>query len=162
MSRVAVSLLLVCTLFCAVGLFAQATSPGTPPPQNQPSASAPPATSPEPSAKDEAQRTLNNLGPQLNLTADQKTKLEPILTNEIQQVRDLRANTSMSVQQKQAAFQQTLTADHTKIDAILTPEQKAKLAQLHQQEESGQGQAQPPAPGPQPAQPPPTGQQPPK
>lgn len=58
----------------------------------------------------------------------------------------MRANTGMTIQQKQAAFQQTLTADHSKIDAILTPEQKTKLAQLHQQQDAEQQQSQPPAP----------------
>jgi len=145
MSSRTVSLLLAATLLCSIGLLAQATTPGTPP-----AASASPAPMDQASAKDQAHRTIENLAPQLNLTADQKTKLEPILTNEIQQVHDLRANTSMTIQQKQAAFQQTLTEDHGKIDAILTPEQKTKLAQLHQQQDAQQQPASPAPPSQQP------------
>ena len=146
MPRFAVSLLLTVVLLFGIGLFAQATTPGTTPGSSNsaatpPTASAPAAGPARTSPKDEAHRTIENLGPQLNLTADQKAKLEPILTNEIQQVRDLRADTGMTIQQKQAAFQQTLTADNNKIDAILTPEQKTKLAQLHQQQDAQQGQA---------------------
>ena len=146
MSRFAVSLLLTAALLFSIGLFAQATTPGTSPAASTPpAASAPAAPKADVNPKDEAHRTIENLAPQLNLTADQKAKLEPILTNEIQQVHDLRANTSMTIQQKQATFQQTLTADHSKIDAILTPEQKTKLAQLHQQQDAQQQQSQPPA-----------------
>ncbi len=146
MSRFAVSLLLTLMLCFGIGLAAQSTTPGTPPAASHPpTATAPTSPSAEPNPKDEARRTIEHLGPQLNLTADQKAKLEPILANEIQQVHDLRANTSMSMEQKQAAFQQTLTADHTKIDGILTPEQKTKLAQLHQQQNAEQQQSQPPA-----------------
>jgi len=151
MSRLAVSLLLTLALCFGIGLSAQSTTPGTPPAASTPpTASAPASPAAEPNPKDEAHRTIENLGPQLNLTAGQKAKLEPILANEIQQVHDLRANTSMTMQQKQAAFQQTLTADHSKIDAILTPEQKTKLAQLHQQQDAQQQHTQPPAATPQP------------
>jgi Spy/CpxP family protein refolding chaperone len=82
----------------------------------------------------------------LNLTPDQKTKLEPILTNEIQMVHSLRADTSMTPEQKQTKFKDQLTSDHAKIDAILTPEQKQKLAQLTQQRQQQQQQASPSTP----------------
>jgi Spy/CpxP family protein refolding chaperone len=68
----------------------------------------------------------------LNLTPDQKTKLHPILAGEIQLARDLRADTTMTMEQKQTKFRQTVVADHDKIQAILTPEQQQKLAEMNQ------------------------------
>ncbi len=99
----------------------------------------------EPSAQDQARQTLDNVGAGLNLTADQKTKLQPILTEEIQLIHDLRADTSMTTEQKQAKFRDVMTADHAKIDAILTPEQKQKLSDMNRQRDAQQSGA--PAPG---------------
>jgi Spy/CpxP family protein refolding chaperone len=129
---------LTLTLLAGFTLAAQTATPATPPPS--PAPQTPSAT--EPSPQDQAHQAMEKIGSDLSLTADQKTKLEPIIAGEIQQVRDLKADTSMTPEQKQAKFQQTLTTDHAKIDTILTPEQKQKLAQLRQQQAQGQGQAQ--------------------
>ena len=118
---------------------AQATTPGA----GTPSATAP--TPAEPSAQDQARQTLDNVGAGLNLTADQKTKLQPILTEEIQLIHDLPADTSMTTEQKQAKFRDVMTADHAKIDAILTPEQKQKLSDMNRQRDAQHSGA--PAPG---------------
>jgi periplasmic protein CpxP/Spy len=145
------------TLLLSLAVAAQTTPSSTPHSSN--SSSTPQATTPgegssaapsapgEPSAQDQARATIDKVGANLNLTADQKSKLQPILTQEIQLVHDLRADTSMSPEQKQAKFRETLTADHARIDAILTPEQKQKLTEMnrqHEAQESGQS-AQPPA-----------------
>jgi len=153
MTRTGATLVLIMTLLAALTLTAQTATPATPPPSAAPAPSAPAQPSAQASPQDQARQTLETLGPKLNLTADQKTKLEPILTNEIQQVRDLRADVTMSLDQKQAKFQQTLTADHAKIDAILTPEQKQKLAEMHQQQAATQGQPQSQPATPQPPKP---------
>lgn len=139
MSRPAAPFLLTLILLLSLGLAAQtATQPSPQPTPGAPSAS-------QPSAQDQAHATLQQLAPQLNLTADQQTKLEPIITSEIQLMHDLRADTSMTPDQKSAKFRDALTADHAKVDAILTPEQKQKLAQMNQQRQAQQG-TQPPAP----------------
>jgi periplasmic protein CpxP/Spy len=146
MSRTAV-LLLTLTLLFGFTLAAQTAPSAATPSSPQSSAQAPMA---EPTAQAQAHDTIEKVGADLNLTADQKTKLEPVLTAEIQQVRDLRADTKMTPEQKQAKFQQTLTDTHAKIDSILTPEQKQKLAQMSQQR-AQQQQAQPPAGSPAPS-----------
>lgn len=115
----------------------QATTPGAG------TAAAP--TPAEPSAQDQARQTLDNVSAGLNLTADQKTKLQPILTEEIQLIHDLRSNTAMTAEQKQAKFRDVMTADHAKIDAILTPDQKQKLTEMNRQHDAQQSGA--PAPG---------------
>lgn len=154
MSRTGATWLLTFLLLCGLALSAQ-TAPAGPPSAAQPSQAAPaPAQNDSPAAEmtpqQQAHMTIEKLSSELNLTADQKPKLETILTGEIQQVRDLRADNSMTVEQKQAKFKDTLTADHAKIDAILTPEQKTKLTQLNQQQHAAQqgqapSQGQPPA-----------------
>jgi Spy/CpxP family protein refolding chaperone len=140
-------LLLSATVLLGFSLAAQTTTPATPPPNAAPQA--PPAAS-QLSPQEQAHQAIEKVGADLNLTADQKTRLEPIVANEIQQVRDLRADTSMTPEQKQAKFQETLTSDHAKIDSILTPDQKQKLAQLRQQQaQSPPSQSQTPPPAPQ-------------
>jgi len=148
MSRFGATLLLTFLLLCGLALSAQTTPMAQSPSAQQPQAN--PAPTPAPSdsptadmtPQQQAHQTIEKLSSELNLTADQKPKLETILTGEIQQVRDLKADTSMTVEQKQAKFKDTLTADHAKIDAILTPEQKQKLTQLNQQQHAAQqGQA---------------------
>ena len=107
----------------------QAPSPSQPPAASTPQ---PPAAGAQVSVDDQATQALEKLGPELNLTPDQKTKLHPILTGEIQLARDLRADTTMTMEQKQAKFRQTVIADHDKIQAILTPAQQQKLADMNQ------------------------------
>jgi Spy/CpxP family protein refolding chaperone len=150
--------LLTLTLLAGLTLTAQTATPATPPPSGAPQT----PSAAQPSPQDQAHQAMEKIGSDLSLTADQKTKLEPIVAGEIQQVRDLKADTSMTPEQKQAKFQETLSADHAKIDAILTPEQKQKLAQLRQQQGQAQGQSQPPSQPQASPQPKPEASQPPK
>lgn len=148
------SVLTTLTLLLSLAVAAQ-TSPSTSPSGTSPSSQAttpgagiPGATAPtpaEPSAQDQARQTLESVGAGLNLTPDQKTKLQPIITEEIQLMHDLRADTTMTTEQKQAKFRDVMTADHAKIDAILTPEQKQKLTQMNR--ERGAQQSGSAAPG---------------
>lgn len=138
------------TLLLSLAVAAQTTSSTSPSPQaTTPGTSATPSAPNEPSAQAQAHESIENVSSKLNLSADQKAKLEPILTQEIQLIHDLRANSSMTVEQKREKFRQELAADHAKIDAILTPEQKQKLAAMNQEQEQ-QGTAPGAAPSPAP------------
>ncbi len=154
MSRIRLPFLLTLTLLLAIGVSAQMTPQAATPQTATPAPATPQAATPAtpqstptpgdssaagPSAQDQARATIEKVAADLNLTPDQKSKLEPILTNEIQLVHTLKADTSMTTEQKQAKFKDQLTADHAKIDSILTPEQKTKLGQLNQQKAQGQG-----------------------
>ncbi len=155
MSRIRLPFLLTLTLLLALGLSAQMTPQAATPQTATPAPATPQATTPPstpqstptpgdstaagPSAQDQARATIEKVSADLNLTPEQKSKLEPILTNEIQLVHTLKADTSMTTEQKQAKFKDQLTSDHAKIDAILTPEQKTKLGQLNQQKAQEQG-----------------------
>jgi len=126
----------------------QAAPPAASTPQTQ-ATPAPGVSSAEPSPQEQARQTLDKVSADLSLTADQRTKLEPILISEIQLVKDLRADTTMTPDQKQAKFKEAMTSDHSKIEAILTPEQKQKLTQLRQQQaqqQQGSSQSAPSTP----------------
>ena len=84
-------------------------------------------------ASQEAQDRLNWLSQQLNLTDAQKTKLQPILQHEAQQMRAVDNNSSLTQDQKHAQFRHIHQSYQPKIQAILTPEQRQKLAQMKQE-----------------------------
>lgn len=69
---------------------------------------------------------------ELQLTADQKAKLQPIIQDEMAQIDAVRNDTTLSMDQKQAKVQQIKQTSFPKIQAVLTPEQQKKLAELQQ------------------------------
>ncbi|HVZ17679.1 MAG TPA: hypothetical protein VG897_11210 [Terriglobales bacterium] len=125
-------------------------SPQGAPPQQQATPAPGTGVAGETNPQDQARETIERVSTDLNLTPDQKSKLQPILASEIQLVHSLRTDTSMTPEQKQAKFKDQLTADHAKIDTILTPEQKQKLALMNQQrQQQEQTQQAPPQAAPQ-------------
>ncbi len=70
---------------------------------------------------------------QLNLTADQKSKVQSILQSERTQVQALRGNASLSDEQKKQQVRELRKTDHEQLLAVLTPEQQAQLKQMHKQ-----------------------------
>jgi|GraSoiStandDraft_43_1057313.scaffolds.fasta_scaffold72400_3 Spy/CpxP family protein refolding chaperone len=85
---------------------------------------------------------------ELQLTAEQKAKLQPIIQDEMAQIDAVRNDTTMSMDQKQAKVQQIKQTSFPKIQAVLTPEQQKKLADLQQrarQQQQGAGASQSPS-----------------
>lgn len=80
---------------------------------------------------------LQHMTQQLNLTADQQTKIKPILEQEQQQMQPLHGDTSMSQQDKWSKMQQIRQGTNDQIKAVLTPDQQTKFAQM--QERHGPG-----------------------
>ena len=78
----------------------------------------------------------------MQLTDDQKAKLQPIIQEEMVQMDAVRTDNSLTMAQKQAKVAQIKRDHFPKIEAILTPEQRKKLADM--QEKAKQ---QHPAPG---------------
>jgi len=139
-------------LLLAIAVAAQTAPQSKPQPTPGAGTSTAPSAPAEPSADEQARQTIDNVSASLNLTDAQKAQLRPIVTQEIQLVHQLRADTTLTPEQKSTKFRETLTADHAKIDAILTPEQKQKLTEMNRQrqaEENGPSQPQntTPAPG---------------
>lgn len=86
--------------------------------------------------QESGENRLQQMGQQLNLTEDQKTKLKPILQEEAQKLRELKNDTSSSRQEKMQKAKQIHSEYKPQIDAILTPEQQQRWQQMKQEAKS--------------------------
>jgi Spy/CpxP family protein refolding chaperone len=76
------------------------------------------------------QQKLQHLSSELNLSDDQKTKLKPILQNQIAQAKTVNDDSSMSADAKQAKMKEIRTSTQQQMNEILTPDQQQKLAKM--------------------------------
>lgn len=81
-----------------------------------------------------ADQHLQMLSEKLNLTDDQKTKLKPILQDQMRQMKAVHEDSSLSEEQKQAKVKSIHESFHDQINAVLTPEQQAKFKQMTQEQ----------------------------
>ena len=81
-----------------------------------------------------ADQHLQMLSEKLNLTDDQKAKLQPILQDNMQQIKTVREDSSLSQEQKHAKLKSIHDSMHEQINAVLTPEQQAKFKQMRQEQ----------------------------
>ena len=70
---------------------------------------------------------LAHMTKRYNLTADQQNQIKPIVVDGQQQMQSLRADTSLSQQDKYAKFQTLRQEQSQKISAVLTDEQRKKF-----------------------------------
>jgi Spy/CpxP family protein refolding chaperone len=70
---------------------------------------------------------LAHMTKRYNLTADQQSQIKPILTAQQQQMQQLHSDSSMSRQDKMAKMQSMREDSKTKIEAVLTADQKSKF-----------------------------------
>jgi Spy/CpxP family protein refolding chaperone len=80
-----------------------------------------------------AETKLQEMSKQLNLTDDQKAKLKPILEDELQQVRAVQDDSSLTKKQKFAKLKSIRDAHAPQINGVLTPEQQEKLKEMSQE-----------------------------
>src|SRR6185369_4408325 len=66
----------------------------------------------------------------LNLTEDQRAKVQTLFQNEHSQIQALRSNTALTEEQKKQQMRELRKNDHQQLLAVLTPEQQAKLKQM--------------------------------
>src|SRR5260370_10780834 len=128
-------------LALAISLPASAqTSTTTPAPEASPQSQTAPQSQPAPSqtapSGDAAQvrapaQSQDNDNP-LNLTDEQKAKLQPIIADENKQMDAVRSDTSLTTDQKIQKANQIRSDASPKIRDVLTPEQLQKLAQLQE------------------------------
>ena len=92
-------------------------------------------TATDPSVPSHTSRTpdqiANMMASKLSLTDDQKNQITPILADRQQQMQTLMADTTLSHRQKKQQMRQVRADGESKINAILTPEQQTKYAQMH-------------------------------
>jgi periplasmic protein CpxP/Spy len=102
--------------------------------------------------RDRVDERLKWLSQHLNLTEDQKKQLRPILASEFKQMRAVGEDASLTQEQKREKIKQIHEASRPQVQAILTPEQQQKFAQMQEEakerrgekKDKGQGDYQPP------------------
>ncbi len=73
---------------------------------------------------------LAMMSEQLNLTADQKTKVQAILESERKSLEALREDSSLNQEARRAKMQEIRQSFAGKIREVLTPEQQAKMGEM--------------------------------
>jgi Spy/CpxP family protein refolding chaperone len=124
------------------------TPPSTPP-ADAPPAGAPPAGQPP-------RAGFDRMAEQLNLTADQKPKVQAVLDGQRQKVRDLRGDASLTPEDRRTKMKAIHEDTTTQMKAILTPEQFDKWQKMSPVGMRDRRMGQPPG-----STPPPTGTPPP-
>jgi protein CpxP len=90
--------------------------------------------------RDRVGERLKWLSQQLNLTEDQKKQLKPILAGEFKQMRVVGADASLTQDQKRERMKQIHEASRPQVQAILTPEQQQKFAQMKEEAKERRGE----------------------
>ena len=80
--------------------------------------------------KADRQARHEKMAEKLNLTDDQKTQLKSIHQDAMTQAKAIKADTTLSKDQKKAKLKDLHEQTKTKTDAILTPEQQQKMQQM--------------------------------
>jgi Spy/CpxP family protein refolding chaperone len=81
----------------------------------------------------------------LNLTPDQRSKLQPIFQSTHQQIMAVRNDSSLSSDQKQAKIRDIRQNTMAQVNSILTPEQQQQWQQMRQQRRGKRAPAAPPS-----------------
>ena len=97
-----------------------------------------------------AEQRLQRMTQALSLTDDQQQKIKPILENESTQMQTLRADTSLSQEDRMAKMKQIRETTSSEINPILNEDQQKKYAEMTSRMSHGRGpKANPSAPPPQ-------------
>lgn len=91
-----------------------------------------PGGMPSDQARMQVQDALARISTELNLTADQKQKIQPILQSEYTQLKTVQDDPSMSPDQKRAKAKDIHDSASSQISSILTPEQQQKWQTMKQ------------------------------
>jgi Spy/CpxP family protein refolding chaperone len=86
--------------------------------------------------RDEVKSRLAMLAEKLNLTDDQKTAIRPILVAEVNDIRGVMQDKSLSKEQRQTKIAAIRESSRKEINKVLTPEQQAKLAELKKERQN--------------------------
>ncbi len=98
-------------------------------------------------------RRMAKMAQRLNLTPDQKAKMKPLLLDQHKQVQAVRADASLTPEQKQGKIREIRKSTHQQVMALLTPEQQQQLKEMRGRWGRGAGHGmgqQPPSAQPQP------------
>ena len=90
--------------------------------------------------RDRVGERLRWLSQQLNLTEEQKKQLRPILAGEFREMRAVGEDASLTQDQKGEKMKQIHDALRPQVQAILTPEQQQKFAQMKEEAKERHGE----------------------
>lgn len=76
---------------------------------------------------------LQKMSKELNLTDDQKAKLKPILTSQLEEIQGVHNDTSLTPPQRRSKMMEIGEKYRPQINAVLTPEQQAKWKAMRQE-----------------------------
>lgn len=83
--------------------------------------------------KQDMQQHIDKVSAELNLSADQKTQVQGIMNDQMSQARSVRQDSSLSADQKEAKLKELHESTHSKINAVLTPDQQKKFAEMRKE-----------------------------
>ena len=119
--------------------FAFSQQPQPQPPESQSVTAAAPAHAPN------SRRQTIRLAKELNLTPDQRAKVEPILANRDQQIAALRTNTSLAATDLRKQIHAIQESTRDQLNSVLTPDQIQQFKAI-QQARRAKGKATAPSP----------------
>ena len=88
------------------------------------------------------QRQLARLQKIVQLTADQQTKITPVISNFVDQLLAIRSDSSLQPEAKKAKQKELRKEYNQQLRALLTPEQKQALKNSRAGQKQGKGQNQ--------------------
>jgi Spy/CpxP family protein refolding chaperone len=127
MNRTKATIILGALLSASV-MFAQAPDSNQAPAANAPQSA--PAQPGDQHRNFDPSRFAAHLGQRLGLTSDQVAQITPILTARQQQMQTLRADTSLSVQDRHTKARAIRQDTNSKIEALLNDQQKQQFEQM--------------------------------
>ncbi len=93
-----------------------------------------------------AEQRLQRMSQMLNLTEAQQTQIKPILENESTQMQALRADTSLSQDDRRAKMMEIRQASATQIKPILNADQQKQFDEMMSRQGRGRGNGSGPPP----------------
>ena len=111
-----------------------------------PSANAPQAAPAQPGHRNfDPNQQAAHMSKRLGLSDDQVAQIKPILADRFQQMQTLRADTSLSEQDRHAKFRALMQDSNTKIESVLNDTQKQQFEKMQAERRSHQHNRQAPA-----------------
>ncbi|WP_446743388.1 hypothetical protein [Silvibacterium acidisoli] len=109
--------------------------------QQQPAATGPQAAAPGQTGHvANPQRQARRMAKKLGLSADQESKLEPILADRDQQMQSARADTTLAPKDKRAKMRSISQASDANIEGIMNDTQKQQYEQMKQERKAARQQ----------------------
>jgi len=128
MNRTTKATIILGALLSASVMFAQAPDSNQTPAANAPQSA--PAQPGNHHRNFDPSQFAAHLGKRLNLTSDQVAQITPILTARQQQMQTLRADASLSVQDRHTKAHAIMQDTNSKIEAVLNDQQKQQFEQM--------------------------------